>query len=264
MLDEQALDQAVYGFAGALQASSMAVPLPLFELYRQLGLNETEMMIILQLIAFKQGERNDMPSMDQLQARMSISREEIMSNVHKLVKMGLIKLDSQIDPQNGSEVDCYNLRPFWERLSQAWMMQTMKRQRQNDRARTERASGNATMSVPSNLPTQSFANPVANPAVHSVPMTQQPPTQATIFHFFEEEFARPLSPMECETISQWQAQDQFPDSMILAALREAVFANKVHFAYIDKVLMDWKSRQLKSLEDVKRYQQQFRNTQRNG
>jgi DNA replication protein len=243
MMDEQALEHAVSGFASALQASSISIPVPLFTLYRQLGLNETEMMVLLQLITFQQHERNELPSMDQIQARMSLSSDELMSVVHQLIKMNWIKLDSVMDPQSGQELDCYNLQPFWERLAQAWMMQSMKRQQQAQQLAQNKSSAYSTGGF-------------------QAAYAQQPPAQPTIFSFFEEEFARPLSPMECETITQWQTQDQLSDSMILAALREAVFANKVHFAYIDKVLMDWKSKHLKTLEDVKRYQQQFRNAQR--
>ncbi|MNI65967.1 DNA replication protein DnaD [compost metagenome] len=79
-----------------------------------------------------------------------------------------------------------------------------------------------------------------------------------MFVIFEKEFARPLSPMECETISVWVDQDGYPDELILLALKEAVFAGKVHFRYIDRILLEWSRNRVKTVEDAKAYIQRFR------
>ena len=45
--------------------------------------------------------------------------------------------------------------------------------------------------------------------------------------------------MELETISGWVDADRYPDELILLALKEAVFAGKLHFRYIDRILLEW-------------------------
>ena len=55
--------------------------------------------------------------------------------------------------------------------------------------------------------------------------------ERNLFTIFEKEFGRPLSPMELETISGWVDADRYPDELILLALKEAVFAGKLHFRY---------------------------------
>ncbi|MNW53639.1 DNA replication protein DnaD [compost metagenome] len=82
--------------------------------------------------------------------------------------------------------------------------------------------------------------------------------ERNLFVIFEKEFARPLSPMECETISVWVDQDGYPDELILLALKEAVFAGKVHFRYIDRILLEWSRNRVKTVEDAKAYIQRFR------
>ena len=46
----------------------------------------------------------------------------------------------------------------------------------------------------------------------------------------EEEFGRPLSPLECETLAIWQDQDQHDAILIKHALKEAVLSGKLSFA----------------------------------
>ena len=79
-----------------------------------------------------------------------------------------------------------------------------------------------------------------------------------MFRVFEKEFGRPLSPMEYETISGWIDQDRYPEELILLALKEAVFAGKVHFRYIDRILLEWSRNRVRTPEDVKAYAARFR------
>nr|WP_315603012.1 DnaD domain protein [Paenibacillus aurantius] len=77
---------------------------------------------------------------------------------------------------------------------------------------------------------------------------------------FEKEFARPLTPMELETISGWLDQDHFKEELILAALKEAVFAGKVHFRYIDRILLEWQRNRIQTVDQAKEHAQKFRNS----
>ncbi len=64
--------------------------------------------------------------------------------------------------------------------------------------------------------------------------------------------------MELETITGWLDQDRYKDELILAALKEAVFAGKVHFRYIDRILLEWSRNRVFSVEQAKEYAQRFR------
>lgn len=53
-------------------------------------------------------------------------------------------------------------------------------------------------------------------------------------------------------------QDRYPEELIRMALKEAVFAGKVHFRYIDRILLEWSRNRVRSAEDARAYTQKFR------
>src|SRR5699024_11496295 len=60
--------------------------------------------------------------------------------------------------------------------------------------------------------------------------------EGAIFILFEQEFGRPLSPFEIETINVWLDEDEMKPALIKAALRESVLMSKLNFKYIDRIL----------------------------
>lgn len=71
---------------------------------------------------------------------------------------------------------------------------------------------------------------------------------SNLFDVFEQEFGRTLSPMDYEIITDWQKD--FDDSLILLALKEAVFNNVTNLRYIDKIIRDWHKKGIKNEQDV--------------
>ncbi|WJY28567.1 DnaD domain-containing protein [Sporosarcina trichiuri] len=88
--------------------------------------------------------------------------------------------------------------------------------------------------------------------------------EGQIFHIFEQEFGRLLSPMECETISMWMDQDYHSPEIIKAALKEAVIAQKLSMRYIDRILFEWKKKNVTTLADVERQTKAFRSPVQTG
>ncbi|GEL07432.1 DnaD domain-containing protein [Salisediminibacterium halotolerans] len=80
---------------------------------------------------------------------------------------------------------------------------------------------------------------------------QQKEREGELYKRFEEEFGRPLSPMEMEMISMWLDDDQHDPVLIEAALREAVVSSRMNFRYIDRILFDWKKNGVKTVEQAK-------------
>ncbi|WP_301109857.1 DnaD domain-containing protein [Sporosarcina sp.] len=82
--------------------------------------------------------------------------------------------------------------------------------------------------------------------------------EGEVYTLFEQEFGRFLSPMECETIAMWIDKDGHTAEIIRAALREAVLAQKMSLRYIDRILFEWKKKNVKTMKDVERQTQAFR------
>jgi len=83
-------------------------------------------------------------------------------------------------------------------------------------------------------------------------------SQTDLYSIFEQEFGRPLSPLECETLAMWIDQDHQSPTLIKAALREAVISNKLNFRYIDRILFEWKKQGIQTVEEAKKHGEKFR------
>ncbi|MEF2964305.1 DnaD domain-containing protein [Paenibacillus sp. M1] len=219
------------GISFGLESGVVNVPFALLAHYRNLRLNETEVMLLLQLLSFKQVERNDFPAMDQLERRMGTAPGEISSVIRRLMQDGWLAIDEAEDETTGVHAESYNLTGMYQKLGQ------FLAEREQDKR-----SGAAKQ-------TAAARQPVTD---------RRADQERNLFVIFEKEFARPLSPMECETISGWVDQDGYPEELILLALKEAVFAGKVHFRYIDRILLEWSRNRVQTAEDAKAYTQRFR------
>lgn len=78
-----------------------------------------------------------------------------------------------------------------------------------------------------------------------------------LFQQIEQAFGRPLSPYEIETLNQWLDVDKHDLNVIQAALDEAESQNKMSFKYIDRILLNWKKNNVKTIEDSKKISRQF-------
>ena len=83
-------------------------------------------------------------------------------------------------------------------------------------------------------------------------------SESEIYKLLEQEFGRLLSPMELETVGMWFDQDGHKPEIIKAAVREAVLAGKVSLRYIDRILFEWKKKNITSLKQVEKQSEQYR------
>ena len=72
-------------------------------------------------------------------------------------------------------------------------------------------------------------------------------TESPLFDLFETEFGRPLSQNEMKKISEWN--HMYDKQMIIYALRTASAYQKMNLAYIDKILCNWRDKNV-SLEMI--------------
>ncbi|MCU9613680.1 DnaD domain-containing protein [Caldibacillus lycopersici] len=85
--------------------------------------------------------------------------------------------------------------------------------------------------------------------------------EGSLFTIFEQEFARPLSPMECETLAMWIDNDHHNPALIKAALQESVMSGKLNFRYIDRILFEWKKNGIQTVDQAKQQGKKFRSHQ---
>lgn len=77
---------------------------------------------------------------------------------------------------------------------------------------------------------------------------------------FQQELGRPLTPIEIEKLYMWLDQDNYSAELIQLALKEAVLANAYNFNYIDRILLTWEGKNIRTKTDVLK-EQEYRKKQ---
>ncbi|MGX7181715.1 DnaD domain-containing protein [Enterococcus pallens] len=75
-----------------------------------------------------------------------------------------------------------------------------------------------------------------------------------MYQSFEQEFGRPLSAIEYQRIGQWLEEDHYAPDLIALALREAVLNQAYNLTYIDRVLLSWERKNIRTKQQVEEEQ----------
>ncbi len=78
-----------------------------------------------------------------------------------------------------------------------------------------------------------------------------------IFSFIENEFSRTLSPSEFEFIKAW-LENGNSEEFVKEAVKEASINGVSNLRYVDKILYEWNKKGFKTVEDIKKNKQEFR------
>ncbi|HLR66296.1 DnaD domain-containing protein [Virgibacillus alimentarius] len=193
-----------------LLLNQIQIPTKLLTSYKSLGMNEKEVMVVLQLHRFLL-ENNDFPTPADLSSYLTVNEKECANILRRLIQKDLLTIEQTENNQNQLS-EAYCLNPLWEKL-----FNEKKIEKEN--------------------------------------------LDGTIFILFEQEFGRPLSPFEIETINSWLDADKIAPSLIKAGLRESVLMGKLNFKYIDRILRDWQKKGIHSVEQAREESKSFRDKQ---
>jgi len=202
-------------FMQTWQDPCVTLPGSLLKNYKHLGIQDEEMMLIIQLLAFRQMERNAFPTFDELASCLSCDRQEVVQRIQRLMQKGLLTISRHQDPGSGMTTESYRLEPLFEK----WQ---------------------------------------AYQAGKQVPPPSEEEKRKSIFTIFEEEFGRPLSPMECEMLNSWLDRDGCSEELVKAALKEAVLSGKLNFRYIDRILFEWQRNNIRTPKEAQAHALRFR------
>jgi len=214
-----------HGMAAALQDKGIYLSSMLLRSYRELGLQDSEAMLLLHLMEYNQVGFNEFPTLEQLAERMGTTTAEISRILSKLIKEQYITIEDYVDKDTGMQSERYNYSGWYLKAAE-W---AATQQRESKKAEKRLTT------------------------------VKQPQAAASdLFSVFEQELGRLLSPMECETISTWLDQDRYSEELIRMALKEAVFAGKLSLKYIDRILFDWSRNRVTNADEARAHAQKFR------
>lgn len=236
------------GVSFGLENGMAVIPYALLKYYRKLNLSGSEAMLLIHLLSFRQVEGIEFPSLEELHVVTGRSISVLAGELQKLMKEGFISIEGDNDELRDIHYERYNFSGLYEKLGTYLVTVRQSSEQDND-----------TRSAATSTPRTTAAGGGFGAPPSSSALLGEEAESRNLFSIFEKEFGRPLSPMECETISSWVDHDRYQEELILLALKESVFAGKLHFRYIDRILLEWARNRVKNAQDVKNYTQKFRN-----
>lgn len=202
---------------------TISLPNLLLSSYKKLGLNETELVLLIHLWRFQQEEDNRYPTPKDLSDYMTTPAEEIQDLLAGLIEKKIISVEHIFEPNQQRWVDRFSFAGLFDQLMEVWALLKAQQLEQ------EKQSGSQL----------------------SAEVAQ------SLFQTFEEEFGRLLSPFESNQILEWCYEDKYSPDLVMEALRKASLRGIKNLKYIDSILADWSKHNITTLEEVERYEQQF-------
>lgn len=209
-----------------LNNGSISVSGYLLTHYHDLGLDADELVILLELKLFR-SHGNLFPNAQVISDATEFSQKEVTDLLHELISKNFISFSKSHEGFDEYSFDALNVK---------------------------------------------IANLLAGKDINDFNSLQTDTTDAsvadrkTVFKKIENEFGRPLSSIEIETINNWVDEDHYSPELIDLALKEAVLSQVYNLKYIDKILLNWQHKNITTASQVeeanKRRQDSF-NTNKN-
>ncbi len=219
---------AAFG-ADLMLCGATSIPNLLLRYYTKIDITDEEMMVLVQLLRLRMEEKILFPPPELLAECLAGGLERVERNLASLLEKEVIAVTQYYDEAQGAILSGYDFEPLFAKLSEAWACAKVK-----EIEKTRKALAEQEEKEEKGVGGTDFARLVRS---------------------FEEEFGRPLSPMEVEQIRLWGRE--LDCSLILDALRRAVLIGKHNFKYIDGILLKWKKNNLHTLDAVAEYDRNF-------
>lgn len=229
-----ATNMTVY-FGSAIFTSGMSsIPNLFLKYYRDVGITDSEMMLIIQLLRLRNEEQQLMPSVETLASCMAAEPVQIERQIKSLLDKRVIGITNYFTDEDGSIRQGYDFEPLVFEISEIW---ALNQKRELDKI-ANRLEGPGQMQ--------------GRASDDFVTLTAE---EQDLYHAFENEFGRLLSPFEIEQVLAWVEEHE--TELIMEALRQAVIRGKHNFKYIGSILREWHKNNIRTLHDVEAYQRRF-------
>ncbi|MEJ6400611.1 DnaD domain-containing protein [Nicoliella lavandulae] len=215
-----------------IRDGSTNLPNYLLANYTKIGMDANELLIYLQFKRFF--DRGiAAPDIETIAEATGFDQQSFYQILHQLIQKKLMTIQTKKDRQ-GKDFDQYDFQLMYDKLAELCS---------NEDAN---GSGDDYAQMTTTMPDQ--ANLTTNN------------DRKHVFESIEREFGRELSPIELETISQWLDTDGYRPDMIELALRESVLNQVYNLKYIDRILLNWEKKNIKTPNDVEKEIDRYENS----
>jgi DNA replication protein len=228
--DQEGNITATFG-ADLLLEGSTSIPNILLKIYPGIGITDYQMMLLIQLIRLHVEEKELLPSPEKLAECMESEPARIRRELDVLLEKGIIVVSRFYDVSRNLIVEGYDFEPLFLRVSDIWAGLRAKEIEESEKLLKSSTSFG-----------DNRDNRFDDHAIDLISL-------------FENEFGRLLSPIEVEQIDQWASEME--PVLVVEALKRAVLGGKHNFKYINTILIEWKKNNIRTLEEITRYEQDF-------
>ncbi|WP_210365442.1 DnaD domain-containing protein [Bacillus sp. REN3] len=113
-----------------LKEGNVTIPAVLLTQYKEMGLNEQELALLLHVFYFSE-KGNEFPTPAELAARMTISAFECTDLLRGLIQRGFISIIDGYST-DGIRYEKYTLEPLWEKLFDQFILQRKREKEHHD------------------------------------------------------------------------------------------------------------------------------------
>jgi DNA replication protein len=112
-----------------IKEGNITIPAILFTEYRNIKLNEFELILLLQIHSFIESG-NEFPTPEELSSRMTVSTSDCTEMLRKLIQHGYIEIIDEYST-DGIRFEKYSLKPLWEKLIDRFLLTKKSKQELN-------------------------------------------------------------------------------------------------------------------------------------
>ena len=209
-----------------------SIPNILLKHYKSMGISDTEMLLVIQLLRTHSEDKDFFPTPETLSNCMQSDISLIENDLASLIEKDILAITKYYDEKHDIIIIGYDFEPLFEAVSEVWACAKVKELEKTQKILEEQEQSKTKNNVP-----------------------EADRELAQLYKTFENEFARPLSPMEIEQIQKWAAE--LNNQLIREALKRAVLLGKHNFKYIDSIILEWQKNNLRTLEAINNYDLSF-------
>lgn len=228
--DQEGNITATFG-SDLLLEGSTSIPNILLKIYSCIGISDYQMMLLIQLIRLHVEEKDLFPTPEKLAQCMESEPARIKRELAGLLEKDIIAVSRFYDGTRNLIVEGYDFEPLFLRVSDIWAGSRAKEIEESEKLIKSSAG---------------FGDYHDN---------RYDDKTVDLISLFENEFGRLLSPIEVEQIDQWAGE--MKPLLVVEALKRAVLGGKHNFKYINTILIEWKKNNIRTLEEISRYEQDF-------
>lgn len=228
--DQEGNITATFG-ADLLLEGATSIPNILLKIYPSVGISDYQMILLIQLIRLHVEEKELLPSPEKLAECMESDPARIRMELSVLLEKDIIAVSRFYDGTRNLIVEGYDFEPLFLRVSDIWAGLRAKEIEESEKL----IKGSA--------------------GVGDYRKNRFDDQTVDLISIFENEFGRPLSPIEIEQIDQWATEME--PLLVVEALKRAVLGGKHNFKYINTILIEWKKNNIRTMDEIFRYEQDF-------